>query len=272
MTGYAFAETMAMRGRSRTRLVLIARDEARRLLHAIILAGGLGTRLASVVDDRPKAMAPIGGRPFLHYLLLALSAQGFDDVVLCVGHRAEQIESHFGSGGQLGVRLRYSVETEPLGTAGALKLAEPLLDADQYLVTNGDSYLRAGYAPLFEALHDTRAQAVLALHRAIDAGRYGTVERAVGGRITSFVEKNVGHDGGRALINAGLYAIRRSVIEEIAAGPPASLERDVLPVLAASGQLYGVELAGPFIDIGVPDDYRRLERDWRSLFGGQVAE
>ncbi len=217
-------------------------------------------------------MAPIGGRPFLHYLLVALRGQGFDDVVLCVGHRADQIETHFGSGGQLGLRLRYSVETEPLGTAGALKLAEPLLDADEFLVANGDSYLRAGYAPLLEALHDNKGQAVLALVRTTDAGRYGTVERADGGRITSFVEKNPDHAGGRVLINAGVYAMRRTVIEDIAAGGPASLEGDVLPTLAASGQLYGVELAGSFIDIGVPDDYRRLERDWRALFGSQVAE
>jgi len=240
-------------------------------LHAIILAGGLGTRLRPVVDDRPKVMAPVGGRPFLEYLLAAFAGQGFDDIVLCLGHRAEQIEAYFGSGDKLGVRLSYSVESEPLGTAGALKLAEPLLVANTYLVANGDSFLRAGYAPLFETLHDTRALAVLALHRTHDAGRYGTVERAQGGRITSFVEKNADHAGGSALINAGLYAMRRSVIEEIASGP-ASLERDVMPTLAASRQLYGLELAGSFIDIGVPDDYRRLERDWRALFGSEVAE
>jgi NDP-sugar pyrophosphorylase family protein len=271
MTGYAFAETMAMRGRTRTRLVLFARDESRRRLHAIILAGGLGTRLRPVVADRPKAMAPIGGRPFLHYLLVAFARQGFDDIVLCVGHRAEQIEAYFGSGADLGVRLRYSLEAEPLGTAGALRLAEPLLDADEYLVANGDSYLGAACAPLFDKLHGSDASAVIALHRESETGRYGSVDLDSRGRIKTFVEKDSDHGAQSSLINAGLYALRRSLIEMIPPGP-ASLERDALPRLADAGRLYGVELAGPFIDIGVPDDYRRLERDWRALFGSEVAE
>src|SRR6478672_7714446 len=100
---------MAMRGRSRTRLVLFAREPESRRVHAVILVGGLGTRLLSVVADRPKPMADIGGRPFLHYLLVQMRSQGFSDVILCAGHRAGQITEHFGSGESLDLRLRYSI-------------------------------------------------------------------------------------------------------------------------------------------------------------------
>jgi NDP-sugar pyrophosphorylase family protein len=242
-------------------------------LHAVILAGGLGTRLQSVVADRPKPMALVGSRPFLHYLLVALERQGFDDVVVALGHRAEQVRDHFGTGSELGLRLRYSIEEEPLGTAGALKLAEDLIDADRFLLANGDSYLGADYQPLFDDLTKTSATGVLALHHTDEAGRYGAVETVEDGRVTSFVEKGEPPKrAGSSLINAGVYAFDRSLLGRIPAGEPASLERDVLPGLAAEGALYGRELAGPFIDIGVPHDYRRLEAGWRELFGGLVAE
>ena len=262
-----------MRGRARTSLVLVDGEPASRRLHAVILAGGLGTRLQSVVADRPKPMADIGGRPFLHYLLTALARQGFTDVILCVGHRAEQIRAHFGEGREVGVHLRYSVEDEPLGTAGALKLAEDLIDADRFLLANGDSYLGADYAPLFETAAERKATGVIALHRTDEAGRYGAVDLRADGLITRFTEKGDGGQlAGDALINAGVYAFDRSLLTRIPAGAPASLERDVLPALAAEGELYGRELAGPFIDIGVPHDYRRLEAGWRELFGGLIAE
>ena len=137
---------------------------------------------------------------------------------------------------------------------------------------NGDSYLGTAYAPLFAVLQAKQAAAALALHRVDEAGRYGSVALAPDGRVTSFVEKSAVHVGHRNLINGGVYALRRAVISGISAGEPQSLERDVLPSLASAGVLYGVELEGAFIDIGVPDDYRRLERDWRVLFGSEVAE
>ena len=225
-----------------------------------------------MVTDRPKPMAPIGGRPFLHYLLVQLGRQGFRDVTLCVGHRADQIRDHFGSGEDLGLRLLYSIESEPLGTAGALKLAEPLIDVDRFLLVNGDSYLGADFSPLFDATAGGPATGVIALHRTADGERYGAVEIATDGRITSFVEKDAEPAEREVLINAGVYSFDRSVLAQIPAGVAASLERDVLPKLAVEGELYGRELAGQFIDIGVPDDYHRLEKDWRELFSSLFAE
>lgn len=217
-------------------------------------------------------MAEIGGRPFLHYLLAELGRQEFRDVVLCVGHGADQIREYFGSGADRGMRLRYSVEAQPLGTAGALKLAEPLINTERALLVNGDLYLGADYSPLFDATAGKRATCVIAMHRTVEQERFGTVALDDHGRITSFIEKDSSSAKGDALINAGVYAFDRSLLDEIPAGIAASLERDVLPKLAREGRLYGRELLGKFIDMGIPDDYLRLKRNWRDLFGSLVAE
>lgn len=217
-------------------------------------------------------MAEVGGKPFIYYLIVELRRQGFDDVVMCIGYRGSQISDYFGSGKDLGVRIRYSLENEPLGTAGALKLAEPLLESEKFLLANGDSFLGGDYARLFDLTDTGHRTGVIALHRTADSGRYGTVELATDNRITSFVEKSAAPTRRSALINAGVYAFDRSVLAEIPSAVPASLERDVLPKLVREGRLYGFELKGAFIDIGVPEDYRRLEKTWRQLFGGLAAK
>ena len=144
-------------------------------MHAIILAGGLGTRLRPALADVPKPMALVHGRPFLEYLLLQLRRAGYSQVVLCVGYRAEAIEAHFGDGHTLGMELCYSLEPEPLGTGGALKLAEGLLVGDSWLVLNGDSFFGIGLSELIDAHRASAAVATLALRREPEAGRYGSV-------------------------------------------------------------------------------------------------
>jgi NDP-sugar pyrophosphorylase family protein len=246
---------------------LLAGDAVERQLHSIILAGGLGTRLRDAVPDVPKPMAPIRGRPFLEHLLLQLRGQGYRDVVLCVGHGAEVIRGYFGDGVAFGVRLSYSVESEPLGTAGALRLAAQSLAGERWLMLNGDSCFGIPFEQLVAAHDRTGAIATIALRRTMEPERFGTVALDGDGQVTSFVEKAAGMTGSR-LMNAGLYVIDRSLIELIPAGRAASLEREVLPGLVGRG-LYGAEFEAPFVDIGVPDDYFKL-RDEPDLVLGEL--
>lgn len=224
-------------------------------MQALILCGGLGTRLRTEVSDRPKAMAPIQGTPFLELLVRGLARRGIADFVLATGYLGEQIEAHFGDGSAFGVTVRYSREHEPLGTGGAVKLAEPLL-AERFFVLNGDTWLDFDPTALVEVLERARARFAMCLRPEEHPERYGSVEVAPDGRVTAFVEKGV--SGGR-LINAGVYLVRRSALAGMEAGRAVSLEREWLPELLSEG-VYSVETDGLFIDIGVPEDFRRAQK------------
>jgi NDP-sugar pyrophosphorylase family protein len=226
-------------------------------VQAIILAGGLGTRLRPLVSDIPKPMAEVAGRPFMEYLLLQLRRAGVTRVVICAGFKAEPLNAYFGDGSRWGAALEYSIEPEPLGTAGALKLAEPLLSGDRWLVMNGDSFLDISLAGLAEAHRRTPAPATIALARVADVQRYGSVNCAEDGSLTRFVEK--GHSTGPGLVNGGIYVIERRTLELIPDRGATSLERDVLPQLVGRG-LRGVQSDAFFIDIGVPEDFLRAQQ------------
>jgi NDP-sugar pyrophosphorylase family protein len=226
-------------------------------VQAIILAGGLGTRLRGTVDGVPKSMAPVAGRPFLEFLLLQLRRSGFAGAVVCAGYRAGQLRAEFGDGSRWGIELAYSVEPEPLGTAGAIRLARPLLRGRRWLLMNGDSFFGISLAELVAADRHARATATIALASVDDARRYGRVECAPDGVVTRFVEKS--DADGAGLVNAGIYVLGAAVLAAIPAGRPVSLEREVLPGFVGHG-LHGVPFDAPFIDIGAPDDYRRAQR------------
>lgn len=221
---------------------------------ALILCGGLGTRLREAVPDRPKSMALIRGKPFLEILIRSLQAKGMDDFVLATGHLHGQIEDYIGNGACWGVRVRYSREARPLGTGGAVKLAEPLL-AEEFLVLNGDTFVEFDPEALAARQAETGASLVLVLRREEHPERYGAVDIDADGRVKAFVEKGV--RVGRH-INAGVYRVRREALALMEAGRPVSLEKDWMPKLVARG-IYGVVTQGLFIDIGVPEDYRRAQ-------------
>jgi len=224
-------------------------------LRAFVLCGGLGTRLRPILSDRPKSMAVVAGVPFLQILLENLRVQGVAEVVLGTGYMAEQIENYFGNGASYSLRIRYSREHEPLGTAGALKLAEPLLN-DPVVVLNGDSYVEWRLAAAKELFDKNGASLVMVLQTVPEVDRYGSVTVAADGRVTEFVEK--GTRAGAGLINAGVYLMRKEIVSALPAGKAISLERDVFPGLLG-GEVYGLVSRGIFIDIGIPADLERAQ-------------
>ncbi len=200
-------------------------------------------------------MAPVAGRPFLQLLLTRLRDQGIAKVTLGTGYLAEQIEQHFGGGEAFGLTISYSRETGPLGTGGAVKLAEPFL-SDPALILNGDSYVEWNLAPMLAVAAERKADLVMALQAVSDVSRYGNVLMDDHGQITQFAEK--GTATGSGLINAGVYLLRKEIVSRMPNDKPVSLEREVYPELLAH-RVYGVVCEGPFIDIGIPADLERAQ-------------
>ncbi len=223
-------------------------------MEAIVLAGGLGTRLRSVVPDLPKPMAPVNGRPFLEHLLDYWITQGITRFILSVGYRHEAVSVHFGAWHR-GAAISYAVEEKPLGTGGGLVLASARLSAGgTFLVLNGDTWFEVPLPALVKRHAEKGADGTLALFRSQDAGRYASVSVGAEGRLLA-----LGGDGKSGLANGGVYLMERSVLDGAwPAGAAVSLERDILPFALSSGRrIYGLECPGRFLDIGVPEDYAR---------------
>lgn len=238
----------------------ISTDRAKRIaalalgdVPAAILAGGFGTRLRPVVGERQKVLAEIGGRPFILHLLDQLASAGTRDVVLCVGYQGMDVQNALGDSYR-SLSLRYSHEPEPLGTAGALRLALDLVHSDTVLVMNGDSFCDADF-PAFLAEHRQRgAMASILLVQSDEPGRYGQLSLDEAGWITRFDEKPAPSGSNPHWINAGCYLINRPCIESIPQGHPVSLEREVFPSWIGRG-LLGVRTQSRFVDMGTPDGY-----------------
>lgn len=219
---------------------------------AILLVGGKGTRLQSVVRSKPKPLAQIGDAPFLELLVLQLRAQGIRRIVMSTGHLAEQIEQQFQDGRKLDMRIEYSRETQPLGTAGAVKFASGLVTgAAEFLVMNGDSFLEFSVSDLIHFHRKHRGVASMAVRRVPNSARFGTVHISESRRIAGFVEKTGAEVPG--VVNGGVYVFDQSFLGLIPDGP-SSLEKDVFPHVLDRG-IYALEQHGLFIDIGTPEDY-----------------
>jgi D-glycero-alpha-D-manno-heptose 1-phosphate guanylyltransferase len=219
---------------------------------AIILAGGLGTRLREVVGDLPKPLAPVNGRPFLAWMLDVLREQGIARVILATGYRGDQVEVALGTDWR-GMALEYSREPRPLGTGGAIELAARRISADSFFVVNGDTWLRLDYKAFDAKARESGTRLGIALTRVDNVGRYGAV-RTEGNKIAGFVEKG---GAGPGYINAGVYRVRRDLLSEFPRGEPFSFEQQVLMPLVAREAVFAYTETSGFIDIGVPDDYAR---------------
>lgn len=225
------------------------------MFDAVILAGGRGTRLASVVPEWPKPMAPVCGKPFLELLLGALESKGLKRAVLSVGYRAETISGHFGSRFR-GVELDYEVEHEPLGTGGAIRRSLARCRGDAALVVNGDTLLDLELGALHEHWLATRRPTLVACE-VPDTTRYGRVV-VEGQRLVAFTEKGT---AGPGWINSGHYVLPRDFLEGRGLPEAFSFENEVLAPQMAELGLAVFFSRGSFIDIGVPEDYARAQTE-----------
>ena len=254
-------------------------------MQAILLCGGMGTRLRSVVADRPKPMADICGKPFLQYLLEMLRDKGITEVIFALGYMGEMIEEYFQDGSAFGLKIAYSYEEEPLGTGGAIRNALLKILEEEVLVLNADTYFPMDYQGLLRFHQENDGDFSLATRAIEDISRYGAVRRDPAGRILAWNEK-LG-DGGQqpgegskqpiegnaqqaasaspkslsGEINGGIYVMKKSLIAEIPEGKQ-SLEQDCIPKWLSEGKrIFGLPFHGYFMDIGIPKDYQQFITD-----------
>ncbi len=223
---------------------------------AIILVGGKGTRLRGIIDNLPKPMAVIAGKPFVEWLLLMLHHQGIQRAVMCTGYLREVVESYFGNGQNIGMEIRYAHDPFPLGTGGAVRNAINKTNSKRFLVLNGDSYCRFDLSNFLKDHLAHNAKASLTLVRVKDCSRYGSVKIDKDGMVLAFLEKSRKKHPG--LVNAGIYLLEREVVEEFPENKMVSLEKEIFPNLIGNG-LYGVLCKGFFIDIGTPDSFNKAK-------------
>jgi mannose-1-phosphate guanylyltransferase len=240
-------------------------------MQALILAGGEGTRLRPLTSTVPKPVVPLVDRPFIAFMIDWLRGHDVDDIVMSCGHLASGVRNVLGDGEAFGIRLRYVEEPRPLGTGGALKFAEQLLD-ERFLMLNGDVLTDLDVSGQLAQHERTGATATLALTPVEDPTAYGLVRIAEDCAVTEFVEKPSPDQIDTRNISAGVYVLERSVLELLAAGEPASIERDVFPRLVGDG-LYGCVSRGYWLDIGTPERYLQGTFDiLEGSVGTQVAE
>jgi len=236
-------------------------------LQALILAGGEGTRLRPLTCTFPKPVVPLAGRPFILYMLEWLRRHGVRDVILACGFMARGVRSALGDGSALGVRLRYVEEPRPLGTGGALRFAQDLLD-ERFLMLNGDVLSDIDLSEQLARHERTGARATLALVAVEDPSAYGLVALDAEGSVKEFVEKPGPEQLDTNQINAGAYVLQRDVLDEMApAGASISIEREVFPKLVGRG-LYGYVSTAYWLDIGTPERYLQGTFD---ILEGNVA-
>ncbi len=229
-------------------------------MQALILAGGLGTRLRKVANNCPKPMMQVGGSPFLEYLILQLKRYNLTEIILSIGYLGDKIREYFQNGRQWGVRILYSEEEVLLGTGGAVKLAEDFIKTDDFLVLNGDSYLDINLNELIRFHKLQKALVTLALVEVHKPDRYGLVEIDEDYRITNFREK--GTVSKSSLVNGGIYIFHRKIFGFIPESN-ISLEKNIFPTLRGKCS-YGKPHKAYFIDIGVPEEYDRVQKEfWR---------
>jgi NDP-sugar pyrophosphorylase family protein len=233
-------------------------------MQAIILLGGKGTRLNGLYPDRPKALVPISGRPFLEWQMKWLEQHGICDVHLAAGYLAHTISDWAASVPLNGV-VTVSAEPAPLGTGGGLAYAEPFICTDPFLILNGDSLLPAlDFKEMEKVGHASGAILTMAVTRIESSGRYGTVEFDAHKRVTSFREKTANTSG---WINGGIYLARRALIARIKPDQMVSLETDVFPDLSAERKISVIPSEPPLLDMGTPDGIKAMEQYLRNEQG-----
>jgi mannose-1-phosphate guanylyltransferase len=230
-------------------------------MKAVVLVGGEATRLRPLTCNTPKIMVPVLNRPFLEHVVGYLKGQDITDIVLATGKSPDQVRDYFGDGRKLGVRITYSIEDSPMGTAGAVKSAQTFLD-DSFIVFNGDVLSDIDLGTMTQLHRENRAMASLALTPVDDPTMYGVVETDARRRVTRFIEKPTQDKVTTNMINAGIYILEPDILNYIAPDTFSMFERDVFPLLLEKGQvIYGYPFRDYWIDIGTPEKYLRSQHD-----------
>ncbi len=230
---------------------------------AIILAGGFGTRLQSIVFDLPKPMAPVNDKPFLDYQLLYLKHYGVKKVILSVGHLHHIITEHYGTNFE-GIDIEYSIETTPLGTGGGIRMAMEKCQSKNVLVLNGDSFFDINLNAFYTQHHTFMSDCTLALRKVENAARYGTIKQGSNSVITSFKEKD--EEAKPGLINAGIYMLNKEIyLQKTNATKKFSIEKDFFEKKLNELNVFGFSYDGYFIDIGIPEDFEKAQDDFKGF-------
>lgn len=228
-------------------------------MEAIILAGGFGTRLQQVVNDLPKSMAEVNGRPFLEYLLDYLMMEGVNHVVLSVGYKRDAIMNHFGPVYK-NIRIDYAEEEEPMGTGGGIRLAMWKIEGMLAFAMNGDSMFRLDLNKMMESHLKKGADVTVALRELQDTGRYGRVTMTKSHRIVGFEEKRP--DTGKGYINGGIYIIEKKFLMEPVFRGKFSIEKDCFETYFESARMFGFPSRAYFLDIGIPETFKQAQHDF----------
>lgn len=230
---------------------------------AVILVGGLGTRLRKIVTDVPKPMAQIENKPFLEYLIKLLKENGFQRFLFLTGYKSGNIESYFKNGEDFGIKIDYAREIEPLGTGGAIFNTWEKLN-DEFFLINGDTFFDIQYEILFNFIQDKNPDSLIALRYSNDISRYGFVKIDNEYQIKDFIEKDkLPNNRVDGYINGGVYYFKKSLLENFYkkySNKKVSLENEILPYMVTNKKVFGLPIGGKFIDIGVPEDYLKAQK------------
>ena len=221
---------------------------------AIILCGGLGTRFREVMDDRPKGLAPVAGKPILELLVDDLVSQGIKRIILCVGHLRGHIIDYFKDRND--VEILFSIEETPLGTGGALKNAKGLIRSDHFLVLNGDSLCETYYGSLFNYHQEKGSFVTIVVSPVEESIDYGNVVLDAYGQILSFQEKVSTQVP--ALISAGIYLLNTEALSQMKCTYPLSIEQDFFPLIVHERPCFGFQISSQVLDIGTPERYKKI--------------
>lgn len=221
---------------------------------AVVMVGGRGTRLLPLTETRPKIILPVAGKPCLWYLLRSLARAGIEEVILACGYKSEQMRDAIGDGSDLGLRIVYSYEDEPLGTGGAMKLVEDRLD-DVFVAANGDVFASIDVAAEISEHISSGASVTISLTPVENPCEFGIARVMEDGRITEFKEKPKPEEVFSNLINAGVYVINRSVLDYVPEGTFFDFSKDLVPRLMSDGhRIQGYQVSGIWMDVGRPHD------------------
>jgi len=230
-------------------------------MKAIILVGGEGTRLRPLTYSVVKPMVPVANRPFIEHVILKLAAHGINDIVLAMGYKPDSIFSYFKDGAGAGIKLTYSLEEKPLGTAGAVKNAGGHVE-DTFFVLNGDTFSDIDYTEMLDLHRCNKAKATIALSHVDDPTRFGVVETEGDGRVRAFIEKPSWENVTSHWINAGVYILEPSVLDCIPGGQFFMFEKGVFPPMLERGEpVFAYASKAYWIDVGRPSQYHQLNRD-----------